>query len=204
MKNLIIIGHPHKKSFCYNGIFKTIFNEINKSGQELEVIDLYRDSFSRPRTKLIEKYKNLVLWSERIYIISPVWWFRLTPRMEVFFDEVLTPGFAYKFVNITKTYAYPKPFLKDKKVRTYITHGAPALPVKTLYFNSVKLRLVMGVYSFVFGWKPSLWFKTKQFWSVPFVSDKKRKKYLGVVLNDIRNDLRTKNIFNHKPVLENN
>ena len=204
MKNLIIIGHPHKKSFCYDGIFKTIFNEINKSGQELEVIDLYRDSFSRPRTKLIEKYKNLVLWSERIYIISPVWWFRLTPRMEVFFDEVLTPGFAYKFVNITKTYAYPKPFLKDKKVRTYITHGAPALPVKTLYFNSVKLRLVMGVYSFVFGWKLSLWFKTKQFWSVPFVSDKKRKKYLGVVLNDIRNDLRTKNIFNHKPALQNN
>ena len=84
MKNLIIIGHPYKKSFCYNGIFKTIFNEINKSDQELEVIDLYRDSFSRPRTKLIEKYKNLVLWSERIYIISPVWWFRLTPRMEVF------------------------------------------------------------------------------------------------------------------------
>ena len=204
MKNLIIIGHPHKKSFCYDGIFKTIFNEINKSDQELEVIDLYRDSFSRPRTKLIEKYKNLVLWSERIYIISPVWWFRLTPRMEVFFDEVLTPGFAYKFVNVTKTYAYPKPFLKDKKVRTYITHGAPALPVKTLYFNSVKLRLVMGVYSFVFGWKLSLWFKTKQFWSVPFVSDKKRKKYLGVVLNDVRKDLGTKSIFSFKPNLQNN
>ena len=204
MKNLIIIGHPHKKSFCYDGIFKTIYNEINKSDQELEVIDLYRDSFSRPRTKLIEKYKNLVLWSERIYIISPVWWFRLTPRMEVFFDEVLTPGFAYKFVNVTKTYAYPKPFLKDKKVRTYITHGAPALPVKTLYFNSVKLRLVMGVYSFVFGWKLSLWFKTKQFWSVPFVSDKKRKKYLGVVLNDVRKDLGTKSIFSFKPNLQNN
>ena len=59
MKNLIIIGHPYKKSFCYNGIFKTIFNEISKSGQELEVIDLYRDSFSRPRTKLVEKYKEL-------------------------------------------------------------------------------------------------------------------------------------------------
>ena len=204
MKNLIIIGHPYKKSFCYNGIFKTIFNEISKSDQDFEVIVLYSDSFSRPRTMFIESYKNLVLWSDRIYIISPVWWFRLTPRMEVFFDEVLTPGFAYKFVNITKTYAYPKPFLKDKKVRTYITHGAPALPVKTLYFNSVKLRLVMGEDSFVFGWKLSLWFKTKQFWSVPFVSDKKRKKYLSVVLNDIRNDLRTKNIFNQKPALQNN
>ena len=63
------------------------------------------------------------------------------------------------------------------------------LPVITLYLNSVKLRLVMGVYSFVFGWKLSRWFKTKQFWSVPFVSDSKRRKYSRVVKEDIRNDL---------------
>ena len=190
MKNLIIIGHPDKNSFCYNGIFKTVLEEIKSSNQDYKVIDLYRDSFTRPRTKVINKYKNLITWCERIYIISPVWWFRLTPRMEIFFDEVLTPGFAYKFVNITKTYAYPKPFLKDKVVRTYVTHGAPSIPVKTLYLNSVKLRLVMGVYSFVFGWKLSLWFKTKQFWSVPFVSDKKRKKYLSQVKRDISRDLK--------------
>lgn len=189
MKNLIVIGHPDINSFCYNGIFKTVKSEIEKRKEDLEIIDLYRDKFTRPRNKLIKKYQDLVTWTDRIYIISPVWWFRLTPRMEIFFDEVLTPGFAYKFVNITKTYAYPKPFLKDKIVRTYITHGAPSLPVRTLYLNSVKLRLVMGVYSFVFGWKASLWFKTKQFWSVPFVSDKKRKKYLSKVKRDILKDL---------------
>ncbi len=109
--------------------------------------------------------------------------------METFFDEVLTPGFAYKFVPVIGPYAYPKPFLKDKKVRTYITHGAPMLPVITLYFNSVKLRLVMGVYTFVFGWKLSRWFKTKQFWSVPFVDKTKRAKYLKVVKKDIKRDL---------------
>ena len=97
---------------------------------------------------MIKDYQDLITWSTHIYFISPVWWFRLTPKMETFFDEVLTPGFAYKFVNFTKLYAYPKPFLKDKKVRTYITHGAPRLPVVTLYLNSVKLRLVMGVYTF--------------------------------------------------------
>ena len=63
------------------------------------------------------------------------------------------------------------------------------LPVVTLYLNSVKLRLVMGVYTFVFGWKLSRWFKTKQFWSVPFVSDAKRRKYLRIVKEDIRKDL---------------
>ena len=188
-KHLIVIGHPNQESFCYNGIFKTIIRQLNRHKENYKIIDLYRDSFTRPRKELIQSYKELITWSTHIYFISPVWWFRLTPRMEIFFDEVLTPGFAYNFINITKLYAYPKPYLNDKHVRTYITHGAPMLPVITLYLNSVKLRLVMGVYSFVFGWKISRWLKTKQFWSVPFVSDKKRVKYLRKVKNDIRKDL---------------
>ncbi|MDA9257494.1 NAD(P)H-dependent oxidoreductase [Flavobacteriaceae bacterium] len=189
MKNLIIVGHPNTESFCYDGIFKTVKNELSTNKEEIEIIDLYRDSFTRPRTKLIKKYQDLVTWSERIYFISPVWWFRLTPRMEIFFDEVFAPGFAYEFVNITKLYAYPKPFLKNKKVRTYVTHGAPAIPVLTLYLNSVKLRLVMGVYTFVFGWRLSLFTKTRQFWSVPFVSQEKREKYLKTIKKDIKNDI---------------
>ena len=189
MNYLIIIGHPDTNSFCYNGIFKTIKNEMVFKKKNFRVIDLYRDDFTRPREKIIDSYKKLVSWADSLYIISPVWWFRLTPRTEIFFDEVFTPGFAYQFIPITKTYSYPKPFLKNKKLRTYITHGAPALPVLTLYVNSVKLRLVMGVYSFVFGWKLSLFLKTKQFWSVPFVDDKKRKKYLDIVKKDIKTDL---------------
>ena len=107
----------------------------------------------------------------------------------MFFDEVLTPGFAYNFIPVVGKYAYPKPLLSKKKVRTYITHGAPKLPVITLYLNSVKLRLVMGVYTFVFGWNINRWTKTKQFWSVPFVSKEKRSKYLRTVKEDIRKDL---------------
>ena len=189
-KHLIVIGHPDQKSFCYNGIFKTIIKELENANQTFEVIDVYDDKLHRNREDLIKEYQRLVTWSTHIYFISPVWWFRMVPKMETFFDEVLTPGFAYKFVNFTKLYAYPKPFLSDKKVRTYITHGAPMLPVVTLYLNSVKLRLVLGVFSFVFGWKLSRWLKTKQFWSVPFVTDEKRKKYLKVVEKDIKRDLR--------------
>ena len=47
----------------------------------------------------------------------------------------------------------------------------------------------MGVFTFVFGWKLSLWTKTKQFWSVPFVSAEKRAKYLKTVKQDIIKDL---------------
>jgi len=195
VKNLIVIGHPDKKSFCYDGIAKTVKRELKKAKEEIEIIDLYSDSFQRPRVDLIQKYKDLVTWSERIYFISPVWWFRLTPRMEIFFDEVFTPGFAYKFIPLIGVYARPKPFLSDKKVRCYITHGAPSFPVRTLYLNSVKLRLVMGVFSFVFGWRLSLWRKCKQFWSVPFVSAKTRRKYITTVQQDVRKDVRSHRLF---------
>lgn len=196
MKNLIVVGHPDKNSFCYNGIVNTIADTLEKSKEDFYIIDLYSENkgFEFGKDK-VKEYKGLIEWADRIYFISPVWWFRTTPLLEAFFDSVFTPGFAYKFVPITKLYGYPKPLLKDKKVRTYLTHGAPALPVLTLYANSVKLRLVMGVYSFVFGWFRT---KTRQFWSVPFVSDKKRKKYLSKVKDDVLVDLGLKNNFERK------
>ena len=96
----------------------------------------------------------------------------------------------HKSVSVPKAAWVKANFLKDKIVRTYVTHGAPSIPVKTLYLNSVKLRLVMGVYSFVFGWKLSHWFRTRQFFSVPFVTAEKRFKFLGIVKNDIYNDIK--------------
>ena len=187
MKSLIVIGHPDENSFCYNGIFKTILKELKENSNEVEVIDLYRCSFTRPRNELIDSFKKLVMWSENIYIISPVWWFRLTPRTEIFFDEVFTPGFAYNFKQITKTYGIPVPKLGNKKVITYLTHGAPALPVYTIYLNSVWGRLQLGVFSFVYGWfRP----KIRQFFSVPFCSESTCVKYLSVVQKDIEKEIK--------------
>ena len=187
MKNLIVIGHPDKRSFCYNGIMKTIKETLKSNKEEVYVIDLYKDNitFDFPKDK-VQKYKDLITWADRIYFISPVWWFRCTPALESFFDQIFTPGFAYNFKPITKVYGIPKPLLGNKKVRTYLTHGAPALPVLILYLNSVKLRLVMGVYSFVFGWFKT---KTRQFWSVPFISQNERLVYLEKVKEDIKKDL---------------
>ena len=190
MKNLIIVAHPNKQSFCQSGIKNTIADTLESNREDFYIIDLYSENktFDFGKDK-IREYKELILWADRIYFISPVWWFRCTPMLESFFDQIFTPGFAYKFIPITKKYGYPKPLLKNKKVRTYLTHGAPALPVLTLYLNSVKLRLVMGVYSFVFGWFRT---KTRQFWSVPFISHNDRMVYLEKVKDDIRGDLKTK------------
>ena len=189
--NLIIIGHPDKASFCYNGILNTMKKRFEYWSQDYEVIDLYEDKFSPSRwyknQNDVKKYQDLVKKSNRIYFISPVWWFRCTPLLEGFFDQVFSPGFAYEFKTLTQTYGIPMPLLGDKKVRTYLTHGSPRLPVLTLYVNSVRLRLEMGVYSFVFGWFKT---KTTQFWSVPFISNKKRVKYLERVRKNIEMDVK--------------
>ena len=190
MKNLIVIAHPDRGSFCYNGIMKTIRETLKQNKEDVHVIDLYKQNITFDFTKeRVAEYKNLITWADRIYFISPVWWFRTTPALESFFDQIFTPGFAYKFTPVTKVYGYPTPLLSGKKVRTYLTHGAPALPVLTMYLNSVKLRLVMGVYSFVFGWFKT---KTRQFWSVPFVSQNDRLVYLEQVKADVRYDLKQK------------
>ena len=42
-KHLIVIGHPNQKSFCYNGIFRTIVRQMRKHKENYKVIDLYED-----------------------------------------------------------------------------------------------------------------------------------------------------------------
>lgn len=185
MKVLNIIGHPNKKSFNY-----AIHNKVKELSKKYRIdykyIDLYLDKFdpvihekeSQYTLNLIKEYQERIKWADVIIITSPVWWFRLTTILEGFFDKVLCPGFAYNFKPISKLYGYPQPLLKDKKVITFLTHGAPGFPVKTIYANSVKLRLLLGVYSFCFGWFRQ---KIYQFWSVPFVTQEKRESYLKKV-----------------------
>jgi NAD(P)H dehydrogenase (quinone) len=194
MKVLNIIAHPDKKSFNF-AIHNTVKDWCNDNKIQYKFIDLYLDKFnpvistseSTYSKELINEYRRRIAWADVIIITSPVWWFRLTTQLEGFFDKVMTPGFAYKFKQITKTIGYPQPLLKNKRVITFLTHGAPALPVKTVYANSVKLRLLLGVYSFCFGWFHS---KIYQFWSVPYVSDAKRKSYLEKVKSVLRSNVK--------------
>lgn len=189
MKFLIIIGYYKKDSFCHLGIKETILHELRTC--DYSVIDLYADNFNpsyqEANQALIKKYQQLLKEATHIIFITPVWWFRCTSMMEGFFDQVLTPGFAYQFKKISKTYGIPWPLLRDQKVYCYMTHGAPALPVLTIYLNSVKLRLLLGVFSFCFRLRNCT---IRQFFSVPFTTDEKRKKYLSRVQKDIQKILR--------------
>ena len=198
MKVAIIIGYAKKESFNW-GIVDTIIEECNANKETSYVlIDLYEDTF-HPSGKpdcshLVEKYQNILKSSDLHCYVSPVHWFRCTSMLEGFMDQVFTPGVAYRFRQITRTYGVPVPLWKDKRVITYLSHGAPAFPVYTLYLNSVWGRLRIGVLSFIYGWgiSPKNFnnIKFRQFFSVPFTTDKVRAKYFAKVRSDIQKEIK--------------
>lgn len=183
---LIIYAHPDENSFNA-AIRNTVVLKLEKDGTDYTIIDLYKESYNpvlsteEMKGKIAEQSKwhqHLIATAADIVFIFPVWWFRAPAILEGFIDKTFVPKFAYRFKPIIGKFALPVPLLKDKRVTVLVTHGAPALPVKTLYVNVVKYRFLLGFLSFCFNIFAC---KIVQFWSVPFINDAKRKKYLDKV-----------------------
>ena len=191
--HLIIYSHPDPKSFNH-AMLEQVKSSLDKKNALYKVIDLYGINYN-PVLSLEElkgknseqtiEFQKQIKESSNIIFIFPVWWFRAPAILEGFCDKVFTAGFAYHYTHLFGVYGMPVRHLTDKRVTALITHGAPAFSVKTLYVNAVKYRFLLGFLSFSFSL-----FKCKivQFWSVPFVKDEKRKKYLekvGRIINGL-------------------
>jgi NAD(P)H dehydrogenase (quinone) len=187
MKNVLIIyAHPDEESFNA-AILNTAVDQLKRTGCAYSVIDLYKENYNPVLSKAeikgeesadTKRHQQLIKEATDIIFIFLVWWFRAPAIPEGFIDKTFAPKFAYRFKPIIGKYGLPVPLLKDKSVLTFVTHGAPALPVKTLYVNVVKYRFLLGFLSFCFNvFKCSI----VQFWSVPFINDVQRKKYLNKV-----------------------
>lgn len=180
---LIIYAHPNPESFN-SAVKDKVISTLITRNISYQLIDLYKENYNPVLslnelngkvTDEIKKHQQLISASTHIIFIFPVWWFRAPAILEGFIDKTFVPGFAYRFKQIIGKYGIPVPLLKEKKVLAIITHGAPALPVKILYVNAVKYRFLLGFLSFCFNL-----FKCKivQLWSVPFINEQQRKKYL--------------------------
>lgn len=190
---LLIYAHPDSKSFNH-AVLEQVKNTLERKNLPYKVLDLYAINYN-PVLSLEElkgknseqtiEFQKMIKESTNIIFIFPVWWFRAPAILEGLCDKVFTIGFSYRFKKIIGKYGIPIRLLKDKIVTAFITHGAPALPVKTMYVNAVKYRFLLGFLSFNFRIANC---SIYQFWAVPFVSDEKRKKYLSRV-EKIINDL---------------
>ena len=182
MKILIIFAHPNQKSFC--GALKDSFIDgVKSNNHSVEVIDLYKDKFNpvsfgdNEISPEVKNYQQLITDSNYLVFIYPIWWFRAPAILEGWFDRVFTVGFAFDFKKVIGNWGRPIGLLPCDKAIIVNTYGSPALATKYFYMNIPFRRLKRGVLKMC-GIK-----NIKRFncWSVPFVSDRKRKVYLNKI-----------------------
>lgn len=147
MKVLILVSHvdPTRNAHSYR-IANAVEQSLKDNGHECRLIDLVREGFDKVGTaedfkqvkleqfdyednqyegNLIEKIKiqqDNIKWCTHIIVIGPIWFGRLPASFYAYTERVITSGFAWNKVNNFET-----GLLKDKKVATIITAGAPEM-----------------------------------------------------------------------------
>jgi NAD(P)H dehydrogenase (quinone) len=105
-KVLIIDGHPNPNSFC--NALADAYHQGSLAGGHLTELLHVRDmqfniSLSHGYSHIselaldVKTAQEKIKWADHIVIIHPVWWGSVPALLKGFFDNVLLPGFAFKY-----------------------------------------------------------------------------------------------------------
>ena len=182
-KFFLIYGHYNENSF--NAAIKNTFTKtVEENGHLVDIVDLYKENFDpvftgeEPNEVVIDHQKRIEK-SDAIVLIAPIWNFRMPAIVEGWIDKVLAPPWAFTFKKLVGNYGYPIGNLKGKKAVIFCTYGSPQFAIRTFFLNMPTKRLKRGVFNLC-GIRDIVY---KRFFSVPFVSDEKRKKFLNEVID---------------------
>lgn len=106
----IVFAHPYEGSFN-RSVLAEIQQALAASGKEYGTIDLYADGFNPAMSKadlavysqgrsadpLVDKYINILLKTDEIVFIGPIWWGRMPAIVDGFFDKVMLAGTGYTY-----------------------------------------------------------------------------------------------------------
>lgn len=131
---LIVYAHPETDGHCKR-ILEETKKQLESQKKEYRVIDLYQIKYN-PILSKEEHYTSgnyeigkdtLVLQEEikrctGLVFIYPIWWVTMPAILKGFFDRVLTPRFAFKYVR-----GVPIGLLRDKKAVIFTSSGGPRI-----------------------------------------------------------------------------
>ena len=185
MNHLIVYSHPNPKSFCH-AILEVVTETLKANGHDAVVRNLYEMNFD-PVLKTsdiaamqsgnipddIKEEQRLIMWSDIMTMIYPVWWTGIPAMFKGYIDRVYSHGFAYAIGDKGL-----EQLLTGKKVIIVNTQGTP----KEMYdasgmFNAMRMTSDTGIYQFCGIEVLAHLFLD----GVPYVDDKTRKGYLEQV-----------------------
>ena len=184
-KKKIFLVYSHYSDDSFNAaIWDTFIKSLEDKGHEVDCVDLYKEKFNpvfagEKPDDVVLNHRDRIEKSDVISIIAPIWNFRLPAIAEGWIDKVLAPPWAFTFKKLVGNYGYPIGNLKGKKAVIFCTYGSPQFAIRTFFLNMPTKRLKRGVFNLC-GIRDIVY---KRFFSVPFVSDEKRKKFLNEVVD---------------------
>jgi len=122
----------------------------------------------------IKNYQSRIEKADVIVFIYPIWWFRAPAVIEGFIDRVFIPPWAFQFKKVIGFYGYPVGKLKNKRAIIFNAYGSPRFAT-VLFFLNLPIRRFKRGFLKICGLSNILY---KRFFSVPYVSEEKRKKFL--------------------------
>ena len=182
MKKIFLV-YSHYNDQSFNAAIRDTFIKcLREKGHEVDCVDMYTEKFDpvfagEKPDKVVLDHRERIEKSDIITMIAPIWNFRLPAIAEGWIDKVLAPPWAFTFKKLVGNYGYPVGNLKGKKAIIFCTYGSPQFAIRTFFLNMPTKRLKRGVFNLC-GISDIAY---KRFFSVPFVSDEKRKKFLQVV-----------------------
>ncbi|MGG3890762.1 NAD(P)H-dependent oxidoreductase [Metabacillus fastidiosus] len=159
MKTLIIYTHPNHNSLVYSFLEKVIEGgKENPNIKEIQILDLYEEGFNpllvfnkekrrrdMYRDPNLEKYREQIMWADKIVFIYPIWWGRPPAMLMGYIDQMFASNFAYK----DKGGLLPEGLLKGKSVVCVSTMKGPA-NYPLLYLNNAhKILMKRALFSYV-------------------------------------------------------
>ena len=184
----IIIAHPNPDSFCH-ALLNSVVDGAKAANHDVYIIDLYKDQFNPIMSldemrgdisdPIVKNYQKQIKSADCLVFIYPIFWFRGPAILEGWIDRVFSPNFAFKYKTIIGYWGRSIGLLPCNKAIIINTYGSPAIATKYFYLNIPFRRLKRGVLKMC-GVKN---ISRVNFWSVPFISDEKRRRYLKRLYN---------------------
>lgn len=160
MHILIVYTYPHKESL--NGAFLASTLEglsANQDTTSVKVLDLYEENFNpalyfddiirrRDLHQLEEtqKYREQLLWADKIIFIYPIWWGRPPAMLLGYIDRVFVSNFAFR---AKENSPIAEGLLKNKEVICISTMKGPTNYPLLILGNAHKILMRKALFNYV-------------------------------------------------------
>jgi len=159
MNLLIIYTHPNHESLSYAFLQKVLQGSSeNPDISEIKVLDLYEEGFDpvlvfnankrrrdMHRDPHLEKYREQIMWADRLVFVYPIWWGRPPAMLMGYIDQMFASDFAYK----DKGGLLPEGLLKGKSVVCVSTMKGPAHYPLLLLNNAHQALMKKALFRYV-------------------------------------------------------